>query len=90
MSNVPGIPEKLLWKSASLVGFFLLRYAAHFKAHLAQLSDLVAQGGRILLQGVILCYDFLPHAELRSLDPRVLACFPHSRVGQEGVSLAAA
>jgi NADPH-dependent curcumin reductase CurA len=23
----PGLPEKLLWKSASIAGFFLLRYA---------------------------------------------------------------
>ncbi|KAG2501548.1 hypothetical protein HYH03_000055 [Edaphochlamys debaryana] len=33
----PGLAEKLLWKSAAAVGFFLLRYAPLFKAHLARL-----------------------------------------------------
>lgn len=27
-SNTPGLPEKLLWKSATVAGFFLLRYAS--------------------------------------------------------------
>jgi hypothetical protein len=43
-STVTGIPEKLLWKSAALHGFFLLRHASHFKPHLARLSALVDQG----------------------------------------------
>ncbi len=40
----PGLTEKLLWKSASCVGFFLLRYASHFKAHLGRLVELVDSG----------------------------------------------
>lgn len=36
-----GLPEKLLVKSASLLGFFLPMYAVHFKRHLAQLLDAV-------------------------------------------------
>ena len=34
-----GLPEKLLVKSASLLGFFLPMYAIHFKRHLAQLLE---------------------------------------------------
>jgi NADPH:quinone reductase-like Zn-dependent oxidoreductase/short-subunit dehydrogenase involved in D-alanine esterification of teichoic acids len=39
-----GLPEKLLVKSASLLGFFLPMYAVHFKWHLAQLSDAFESG----------------------------------------------
>mmetsp|Transcript_28821 Transcript_28821/g.73503 ORF Transcript_28821/g.73503 Transcript_28821/m.73503 type:complete len:670 (-) Transcript_28821:412-2421(-) len=40
----PGLPEKLLWKSASLTGFFLLRYAPLFKSHFARLLALAGSG----------------------------------------------
>ncbi|MEW5301521.1 MAG: hypothetical protein WDW36_004378 [Sanguina aurantia] len=43
-SNSPGLPEKLLWKSASVSGFFLLRHAGLFKTHLARLMRLVSGG----------------------------------------------
>ena len=43
-SNHPGLPEKLLWKSASLRGFFLPQYAAHFKRHLTGLFRLMQKG----------------------------------------------
>ena len=33
----PGLPEMLLWKSATLVGFFLLHYAPLYKKHLQKL-----------------------------------------------------
>ncbi len=33
----PGLPELLLWRSASVAGFFLLHYAAQYKKHLARL-----------------------------------------------------
>jgi NADPH-dependent curcumin reductase CurA/NADP-dependent 3-hydroxy acid dehydrogenase YdfG len=39
-----GLPEKLLVKSASLLGFFLPMYAVHFKRHLDQLLDAVESG----------------------------------------------
>ena len=41
-----GLPEKLLTKSAALVGFFLPMYAAHFKRHLARLTA-AAEAGRL-------------------------------------------
>lgn len=40
----PGIAEKLLWKSATLQGFFLLHYARDWGRHLAKLAALVAAG----------------------------------------------
>ncbi|KAG2434043.1 hypothetical protein HXX76_007771 [Chlamydomonas incerta] len=40
----PGLAEKLLWKSAAAVGFFLLRYAPLFREHLARLTALWAAG----------------------------------------------
>lgn len=43
-SNHPGLPEKLLWKSAAVCGFFLLRYAPLFRPHLAALVALHAAG----------------------------------------------
>lgn len=39
-----GLPEKLLIRSASLLGFFLPMYAIHFKRHLAQLLAAVEGG----------------------------------------------
>ena len=33
----PGLPEMLLWKSATLVGFFLLHYAPLYRKHLQKL-----------------------------------------------------
>ena len=39
-----GVPEKLLYKSASLTGFFVIHYAHLFKKHLAQLTRLMMQG----------------------------------------------
>ena len=39
-----GVPEKLLYKSASLTGFFVIHYAHLFRKHLAQLTRLMMQG----------------------------------------------
>ena len=39
-----GLPEMLLYKSASLNGFFLIHYAHLFKKHLAQLTRAMMQG----------------------------------------------
>lgn len=39
-----GLPEMLLYKSASLNGFFLVHYAHLFKQHLGQLSRAMLQG----------------------------------------------
>jgi NADPH:quinone reductase-like Zn-dependent oxidoreductase/short-subunit dehydrogenase involved in D-alanine esterification of teichoic acids len=39
-----GLPEKLLVKSSSLLGFFLPMYAGHFKRHLAMLADAMESG----------------------------------------------
>ena len=33
----PGLPELLLWRSATVAGFFLLHYAAMYKKHLQKL-----------------------------------------------------
>ena len=43
-STYKGLPEKLLWKSASVRGFFLPQYARHFRRHLAGLFELVRSG----------------------------------------------
>lgn len=43
-SNFPGLTEKLLWKNASLSGFFLPRYANLYRAHLWRLAQLLSQG----------------------------------------------
>ena len=40
-SQHEGLAEKLLWKSASVRGFFLLRYAPLWRLHLAALVALV-------------------------------------------------
>lgn len=48
-----GLPEKLLWKSASLNGFFLPHHAKHFRRHLGRLCALYASGqleARVLFQ----------------------------------------
>jgi NADPH-dependent curcumin reductase CurA len=39
-----GIAEKLLWKSATLQGFFLLHYAAEWRRHLKKLAGMVQTG----------------------------------------------
>ena len=39
-----GVPEMLLYKSASLNGFFLIHYAYLFKQHLSQLTNFMMQG----------------------------------------------
>ncbi|KAA6421915.1 MAG: zinc-binding alcohol dehydrogenase domain-containing 2-like [Trebouxia sp. A1-2] len=39
-----GVPEMLLYKSASLNGFFLIHYAHLFKKHLGQLASSMMQG----------------------------------------------
>ena len=41
---VKGLPELLLARSASVVGFFLLHYTRQFRSHLRRLSKLVASG----------------------------------------------
>ena len=40
----PGLAEKLLWKSATLHGFFLLHYASIWRRHLKKLAGLLAAG----------------------------------------------
>jgi hypothetical protein len=42
-SQHAGLCEKLLWKSASVSGFFLLAYAHLYKQHLARLTTLLQQ-----------------------------------------------
>lgn len=43
-SALKGVPEMLLYKSASLNGFFLIHYAYLFKQHLSQLTNFMLQG----------------------------------------------
>ncbi|GFR48850.1 hypothetical protein Agub_g10804, partial [Astrephomene gubernaculifera] len=43
-SSHPGLAEKLLWKSAACVGFFLLRHAPLFRPHLARLIGMWEAG----------------------------------------------
>jgi len=43
-SALKGVPEMLLYKSASLNGFFLIHYAYLFKQHLSQLTNFMMQG----------------------------------------------
>ena len=40
----PGLAEKLLWKSATLHGFFLLHYASIWRRHLKKLAGLLSAG----------------------------------------------
>lgn len=44
-----GIAEKLLWKSATLQGFFLLHYASQWRRHIKKLAGLL-QDGRLRIQ----------------------------------------
>lgn len=44
-----GIAEKLLWKSATLQGFFLLHFASQWRRHLRKLAGQL-QGGRLRVQ----------------------------------------
>lgn len=43
-SSHPGLAEKLLWRSASVVGFFLPLHARHFERHTQRLCALLASG----------------------------------------------
>lgn len=43
-SILKGLPERLLAKNQSLVGFFLLNYAQHFQRHFNMLQDLYREG----------------------------------------------
>jgi NADPH:quinone reductase-like Zn-dependent oxidoreductase/short-subunit dehydrogenase len=43
-SSHPGLTEKLLWRSASCVGFFLPLHARHFRRHMARLVAMRAAG----------------------------------------------
>lgn len=47
--HLPGIAEKLLWKSATLQGFFLLHYASQWRRHIRKLAGLV-QAGRLCIE----------------------------------------
>ena len=47
-STHPGLAEKLLWKSASVSGFFLLRQMAHARRHLKTLLGMVAAGNLVV------------------------------------------
>jgi hypothetical protein len=44
-----GLAEKLLWKSGSLHGFFLLHYASEWRRHLKKLAGLW-QAGQLRVQ----------------------------------------
>ena len=37
MQVAPGLPELLLWRSATISGFFLLQYASLYRQHLQKL-----------------------------------------------------
>eukprot|EP00271_Cylindrocystis_brebissonii_P011675 TRINITY_DN29580_c0_g1_i1.p1 TRINITY_DN29580_c0_g1~~TRINITY_DN29580_c0_g1_i1.p1 ORF type:complete len:659 (-),score=121.71 TRINITY_DN29580_c0_g1_i1:431-2407(-) len=54
-AQYPGLAEKLLWKSQTLAGFFLVHYASDWKRHLAKLYSLHKAG---LLQVAIDGTDF--------------------------------
>lgn len=43
-SEARGLQEKLLWKSATVAGFFLPLYASLFRTHLGRLATMVDQG----------------------------------------------
>ena len=43
-SSHPGLTEKLLWRSAACVGFFLPLHARHFRRHMARLVAMHAAG----------------------------------------------
>eukprot|EP00850_Spirogloea_muscicola_P020134 SM000208S06304 [mRNA] locus=s208:29820:35880:+ [translate_table: standard] len=43
-ATYPGLCEKLLWKSQSVAGFFLVHHTSHWKRHLAKLSALHKAG----------------------------------------------
>ncbi|EFJ49435.1 hypothetical protein VOLCADRAFT_117231, partial [Volvox carteri f. nagariensis] len=65
--SYPGLAEKLLWKSAAAVGFFLLRYAPLFKSHLARLVAMW-EAGRLkvaidprVFMGVESVFDAVEH-----------------------------
>ncbi|GAQ80953.1 ARP protein [Klebsormidium nitens] len=43
-SQQTGLPEKLLWKSQQLIGFFLVHHTRDYRKHLAKLSNLHRSG----------------------------------------------
>ena len=47
-SILKGLPERLLAKNQSLVGFFLLNYATHFQRHFNMLQDLYKEGKLVI------------------------------------------
>ena len=49
-SVVTGLPEKLLWKSATVCGFFLNHYTALWKRHLARLTE-IWEAGKLQVSG---------------------------------------
>ncbi|PNH03759.1 Zinc-binding alcohol dehydrogenase domain-containing protein 2, partial [Tetrabaena socialis] len=64
-----GLAEKLLWKSAAAVGFFLLRHAPLFRPHLARLVAMW-EGGRLRValdprpfRGVGAVFDAVEHLQ---------------------------
>ena len=64
-----GLPEKLLWKSGAIVGFFLPQYASEFKRHLAGLFALLEKGELKVeidparFVGVDACADAVAHLQ---------------------------
>ncbi|GBG84169.1 hypothetical protein CBR_g38143 [Chara braunii] len=44
LSELKGLPERLLFKSQSLVGFFLPYYDSYFRSHIAKLHQLYSKG----------------------------------------------
>lgn len=47
-SIIKGLPERLLAKNQSLVGFFLLNYAKYFQRHFKMLQDLYKEGELVI------------------------------------------
>jgi NADPH-dependent curcumin reductase CurA len=60
-SEHKGLPEKLLWKSGTCVGFFLPHYAKHFRRHLTRLYAL-HKSGQLKVVGLHSCCIVLTHS----------------------------
>ncbi|KXZ55591.1 hypothetical protein GPECTOR_2g1141 [Gonium pectorale] len=95
--NYPGLAEKLLWKSAAAVGFFLLRYAPLFRTHLTRLVQMweagrlrVALDPRVFV-GVEAVFEAVEHLHSgRSVGKVVVQMPTELPSGVRGVAAAAA
>ncbi|GLC40673.1 hypothetical protein PLESTB_000034100 [Pleodorina starrii] len=82
--SYPGLAEKLLWKSAAAVGFFLLRYAPLFRAHLSRLVA-VWEAGKLrvaidprVFVGVQSVFDAVDHLHSGRSVGKVVVQIPDS------------